>query len=103
MFVALASELDDRPGPARERLARAQREWLELLARCYGTGVAAGQFRRDADPAQFAQDLMGIYLALHHGTRLLHDAGAEPRARRAFETLLDGVRVRKRARRGRKA
>ncbi|HEY2943541.1 MAG TPA: TetR/AcrR family transcriptional regulator [Vicinamibacteria bacterium] len=96
VFVALAAELDDRPGPARDRLARAQRDWLTLLANCFRTGIAEGHFRTSADPDQFAQDLNGIYLALHHARRLLHDAGAEPRARRAFAALLESVRARRR-------
>src|SRR5690349_10613587 len=32
IFVAAAAELDDRPGPARDRLVALQREWLGTLA-----------------------------------------------------------------------
>ena len=45
-----------------------------------------------ADPEQFTQDLYGIMLACHHHSRLLGDAAAESRARRAFDALLAGVR-----------
>src|SRR5512140_581658 len=33
IFVQAASELDDRPGAARDRLAALEREWLETIAR----------------------------------------------------------------------
>jgi AcrR family transcriptional regulator len=32
IFVAASAELDDRPGPARDRLAQLQRDWLDVLA-----------------------------------------------------------------------
>jgi hypothetical protein len=32
IFFAAAAELDDKPGPARDRLVASQRDWLEALA-----------------------------------------------------------------------
>ena len=98
VFVALAAELDDRPGAARDRLVRAQRDWLEVIANCFHTGVVEGHFRR-GDPQQFAQDFYGIYLAYHLAKRLLQDPRAEDRARSAFEALLRSVRRKTPARR----
>jgi AcrR family transcriptional regulator len=92
LFVAAASELDDRPGPARDELVRLQRDWLETIATCFRTGIAEGQFRRDADPEQFAHDLYGVMLGYHHAARLMGDPAAESRARAAFEALLAGAR-----------
>ena len=51
----------------------------------------AGLFRVDAEPAEFAQDMYGIMLAFHFHSRLMGDAGAEARARRAFTRLLEAV------------
>jgi AcrR family transcriptional regulator len=93
MFVALATELDDRPGPVRERLVQSQKDWLDVIANCLRTGVAEGHFRRDLDPEQFAQELYGIMLANHHADRLLRDGRALERTRRAFERLLDSART----------
>jgi AcrR family transcriptional regulator len=98
MFVALATELDDRPGPVRERLVQSQKDWLDVIANCVRTGVAEGHFRRDLDPEQFAHELYGIMLASHHAARLLRDRGALERTRRAFQRLLDGARSPARAR-----
>jgi AcrR family transcriptional regulator len=92
VFVALSTELDDHPGPARDRLAQYQGEWLKLLAGCFRVGIEQGHFRRDADPDQFAQDVNGVYLARHHAKRLLLDPKADERAMRAFETLIEAAR-----------
>jgi len=88
LFVAAATEFDDRPGPVRDRLAQLQRDWLSVIATSFAKGAAEGHFLADRDPEQFAQDLYGIMLSYHHYSRLLGDAKAEQRARRAFEALL---------------
>ena len=90
LFVAASSELDDQPGPARDRLVRDQRDWFDTLAEVFRTGVSEGQF--DGDPDQFAFDLDGVLLACHMSSRLLGDGSAEARARRSFDSLLASVR-----------
>jgi AcrR family transcriptional regulator len=92
LFVQAAVELDDRPGPARDRLVEYQRQWLDVIATSLQKGIEAGAFRPDADTMQFAHDLYGVMLAYHHASRLLHDPEAEPRARRAFDVLLSAAR-----------
>jgi len=98
MFVALATELDDRPGPVRERLVQSQRDWLDVIANCARTAVVERHFQKDVDPDQFAHELYGIMLANHHAVRLLRDRDAVERTRRGFERLLDGARVKPKAR-----
>lgn len=92
LFVQAAVELDDRPGPVRDRLVSLQRQWLGVIATSLQKGIEARAFRKDSDPEQFAQDLYGVMLAYHHAARLLRDPKAESRARRAFEALLTGAR-----------
>jgi AcrR family transcriptional regulator len=92
LFVAASAELDDQPGPVRDRLAQDQRDWMDTIAQVFRTGVAEGQFRPDADPDQFAYDLHGVMLAFHHASRLLGDPEAAARATRAFEALLLAAR-----------
>jgi AcrR family transcriptional regulator len=92
VFVAAATELDDRPGPARDELVRLQRDWLDSIAICFRSGVTEGQFRDDADPEQFAHDLYAVMLGWHHATRLLRDPAAESRARAAVDALLAAAR-----------
>ena len=93
VFVAATAELDDRPGPVRDRLVELQRDWVATLAISFQKGVEAGLFRKDVDPMQLAQDLYGIMLSYHLHTRLLGDAGAEARARRTFERLLEDIKT----------
>ena len=92
VFIFATSEFDDEPGLVRERVVRAQRDWMDAIATVFRTGITEGQFRADADPDQFANDLYGIILAYHHARRLLHDPNAERRARTALDRLLDAAR-----------
>jgi AcrR family transcriptional regulator len=87
-LVAAAFELDDQPGPLRERLVGNQRDWTDTLAMVFTGGITEGHFRPDADPRQFAQDIEGVMLAFHLASRLLNDREAAPRARRALDALL---------------
>jgi AcrR family transcriptional regulator len=88
LFVAAATELDDKDGPVRDRLQTLQREWLGVIATSFQKGIEEGHFPEDADPDQFAHDLYGVMLAYHHAHRLLRDPKAEARARHAFQQLL---------------
>jgi AcrR family transcriptional regulator len=91
-FVAASVELDDRPGPVRERLVRMQRDWLDTLAQAVRIAVSEGHFQKDVDPDQLAYEMYGIMLVTHHATRLLQDGTAGARAREAFERLLASAR-----------
>jgi AcrR family transcriptional regulator len=87
-LVAASFELDDQPGPVRERLVRQQRDWTDTLATVFTSGIGEGHFRPDADPRQFAQDVEGVMLSFHLASRLLADPAAADRARRALDALL---------------
>ena len=96
IFVQASVELDDRDGPARDRLVHLQKEWLGVLATTVGGAIRERHFRRSVDAEQFAHDLNGFMLAYHHAARLLKDRSAEPRARKAFEALVRAARVSRR-------
>jgi AcrR family transcriptional regulator len=87
-LVAATFELDDQPGPVREYLVRIQRDWADTLATVFTSGIGEGHFRPDADPRQFAQDILGVMLSYHMSSRLLSDRSAADRARRALDVLL---------------
>lgn len=93
IFVATANELDDRPGPLRDRLVAYQRDWLQAIATAARISVEEGHFGAGVDVQQFAYDLYAVILAYHHFSRLMDDPAAEARARRSFESLLSTVRV----------
>lgn len=93
IFVAAAAELDDRPGPARDRLVALQREWRATITRVVKRAQELGEFRRDVDAEQLAFELQGIGLVCHESARLLRDPRAVERARAAFERLVASVRT----------
>lgn len=92
-FVSMATELDDRPGPIRDRLVGYQRDWLQSLATAARIAMDEKHFRADLDPDQFAFNLYSIILSYHYYSRLLQEPAAESLARRAFETLLAASRA----------
>lgn len=92
LFIASAIEFDDRPGPLRDFLVAAQRDWLDALATTARIAVEEGHFRADLDTAQFAYELYSIALSYHHFQRLMRDPKAHDRAANAFEDLLQKSR-----------
>jgi AcrR family transcriptional regulator len=93
-FTRITPELSDQPaGPVRDRFVRGQRDWLDVIATVFRSGISEGQFSPDADPDQFAHDLHGLLLAYHDAARLMGDPKAEQRAWFAFEALLRPIRL----------
>ncbi|WP_341898055.1 TetR/AcrR family transcriptional regulator [Ferrovibrio terrae] len=88
LFVALAVEVDDKPGPVRDHLAELQGQWQSMLTRSAQIAVQEGHFRADLDPKQFAYDLQGIFLAMNYYRRLLRDGSAVDRAEDSFRSLI---------------
>ncbi|MFW5462945.1 TetR/AcrR family transcriptional regulator [Knoellia sp. CPCC 206453] len=95
IFATAAREFDDEPdGPVRDALVQGQLDWRDSVETIFRSGIAEGHFRDDANPREFAADLLGILLSYQFSARLLgeRDAASE-RAGRAFERLLDSVRT----------
>lgn len=90
-FVAVAPELDDRPGPVRDRFVQRQRDWLDLLASSVRAAVQEGHLRPDTDPELLAFELHGVVLSAHHRARLLGEADAVRLARAAVARLLESA------------
>jgi len=92
-FVAVAFELDDRPpGPARDALVAAQRDWVDTLATAIRIAVDEGHFRRDLDVEQLAFEIYGAYLSFSLYHRLLRDPRARERVATAVDQLLVAAR-----------
>ena len=90
-FTAAATELDDRPGPARDYVVRSQRDWLETLANTARTAVQEGELDAGLDCEQFAHELQSIMLGYTHASRLMKDPKARERTARAFEAVLQSA------------
>ncbi len=93
VFIASAAELDDQPGPVRDRLVEIQRDWVDALATAARIAVEQGHFRRELDVDQWVFELWGSMLAYHWYARLLGDRGAIERARESLEGLISRSRA----------
>ena len=93
IFLAAASELDDKPGVCRYYVARVHKDWITSIESATREAMADGQFRNDLDPGQIAFNVLAILGAYHTYDRLLNAGNAEARARATFESLLARARA----------
>ena len=91
-FVGACAELDDRPGPPRDALVRASRDWIDELAKAARIAVREGHFASSLDAEQFAFEIYGIMLSCHQFSRFLREPDALVRTRAAFERLIASAR-----------
>ncbi len=96
IFVMAGVELDDRPGPARDRLVASQRDWLDTLAQAARIAVEEKHFRKDLDCVQLAHELYSIAYGYHFLRRIVDPADAEKRSRTAFDRVLADARATRR-------
>ena len=71
-FVTASAEMGGRHGPVRDRVARYQRQWRELLMQTALYAHAAGELPGESDPDQLAFEL-GAILAGTNIAAVLHD------------------------------
>lgn len=87
-FVGASAELDDRPGPPRDALVQASKDWIDELTKAAQIAVREGHFHAELDAAQFAFEEYGIMLGVHTFHRFMREPDALVRCRRAFDRLL---------------
>lgn len=92
-FVGASTELDDRPGPPRDALVRAIKDWIDDIAKAVRIAVSEGHFRSDIDADQVAFEIYGIMLGMHTFYRFLRAPATLDHSRTAFERLLASARV----------
>ncbi len=56
-FASVASEVSNRPGPVRDRVADEQRQWTSLLTENAKQAIEAGELPTDTDPEQLTLEL----------------------------------------------
>jgi AcrR family transcriptional regulator len=89
ILIAASVELDDRPGPARDFVQKAQRDLITNLEKSARIAVEAKHFRKDLDCEQFSWSLYSFVLGYHHFSRMLNDPKAEWHFRRSVSGLLN--------------
>jgi hypothetical protein len=92
-FVGASAELDDRPGPARDAMVRALKDWVDALSTAARIAITEGHFRTDLDPEQFAFESYALMMGAHTFLRFLRDPSAIERTRAAFERLVTTARI----------
>jgi AcrR family transcriptional regulator len=92
-FVGASAELDDRPGPPRDALVQACKDWVDSLATAARIAITEKHFRDDLDPEQFAFELYGIMLASHTYDRFLREQDASAHTRKALDRLIAAARA----------
>jgi AcrR family transcriptional regulator len=91
-FVGASAELDDRPGPPRDALAQAMKDWLDTISTAIRIAITEGHFRSDVDADQFAFEVYSLMYGAHTFFRFLRDPGAIDRARAALDRLIIAAR-----------
>lgn len=93
IFLSASVELDDRPGPARDRLVASQKDWVQTLATAARIAVQEKHFRKDLDCDQFAIDLVAAAYGQAILGRLFSDPKLDARLRKAFDRILRDARA----------
>ncbi len=89
VLIAASIELDDRPGPLRDFVQKAQKDLISNIEKAARIAVEEKDFREDLDVEQFAWTLYSFVLGYHHFKRLLDDPKAELRLKRSINGLLE--------------
>ena len=88
-FVTTASvEYDARPGPLRDDVATAVRQWLDALAQQAARAREAGDLPADREPAQIAIELHALASGGSVASRLLGDPEQLDRTRVAMRRAI---------------
>lgn len=90
-FAAASAEFGSRPGAIRDRLSELLKVWLSTLADEARIAVSQGELAAEIDGEQLAFELHAYVQEANWSRRILSDAGAFDRARRATERTLEAA------------
>lgn len=92
-FASVASELDTRPGPARDRVVQMLDRWLSLLRQCLQDAQASGEIDPHAEVAQAAFEIQAMLLAGNFQFVMTNDPARLTQARKGVEHVLARLAV----------
>lgn len=90
-FAAASTEFDGRPGPVKDRVREAMKQWSGLLKHAVREAVAEGHLREEADPSLLAFEFLALAMGANNAYQLHDDPRAFDFARRAFAARLDAL------------
>jgi AcrR family transcriptional regulator len=88
-FAAATIEMDGRPGPVRDCVAKQMTRWTETLAAYIRTAIERGELKEDTDPEQLAFELDALGTAVNSVWQLHEDAIVFERGHRAIRRRLE--------------
>jgi AcrR family transcriptional regulator len=92
-FAAVASELDTRPGSARDRVVEVLDKWLSLFGQCILDAQASGEIDPKAEVAQAAFEIQAMLLAGNLQFVMTNDPSRLRQARKGVEHVLARLAV----------
>jgi AcrR family transcriptional regulator len=93
-FAAVASELDTRPGTARDRVVAILDKWSSLFRQCILDAQASGEIDPKAEVAQAAFEIQAMLLAGNFQFVMTNDPMRLTQARKGVEHVLARLAVR---------
>lgn len=87
-FASVATELDTRPGAARDRTVQVLETWLSLLKQCLVDAQAQGEIDAEADVAQAAFETEALLLAANFLFVMLNSPTPLAQAREGLENVV---------------
>lgn len=87
-FAAASFEFDSRPGPVRNRIVMAMKEWLDMLTRAIEDAKQLGDIKVSVDPRQLALEIYSLAIGALWGFQLLGEKKALDNARTAILSRL---------------
>lgn len=89
-FASASLEFDSRPGPVRDLVAQAMKEWVDTLARLAAEAKEMGHLSWEVDPDQLAFEFNALALGANGAYQLYGSKVAFSQARRAIRDRLQG-------------
>ena len=87
-FASAALEFDSRPGPVRDLVAGAMKDWVDTLARLAAEAKELGHLSWEIDPDQLAFEFNALALGANGSYQLFGNKAVFGRARRAIRDRL---------------
>jgi AcrR family transcriptional regulator len=92
-FASVASELDTRPGAARDRVVQVLDQWQSLLRQCILDAQACGEIDPKAEVAQAAFEIQAMLLAGNYQFVMTNDPVRLSQSRKGVEHVLTRLAV----------
>jgi AcrR family transcriptional regulator len=102
-FAAVASELDTRPGPARDRVVQMLEAWHSLFRQCVLDGHAGGEIDSKAEVAQAVFEIQAMLLAGNYQFVMTNDPIRLTQARKGVEHVVSRLAVKEQPKKKRSA